>query len=115
VSHGTGTQAERVARNDSTFREANEQIRVAAEEYGVGDALPFICECADPRCTEIVRIGVAEYEAVRQSPTHFINAPGHDRAGGPYARVVESRDGYDVVEKLGEAAEIATELDPRSD
>lgn len=110
----TQTTAERVARNDAIFREANEGIGAAAQEYSIEGPLPFICECAEPTCQEIVRLDLAAYEAIRAVPTHFINAPGHDSAAGPWAEVVEPRDGYDLVEKVGRAAEIAEELDPRS-
>lgn len=106
--------AERVARNDAIFREANEGIRKAAQEYSLEGKVPFICECAEPTCQEIVRLGLAEYEAIRAVPTHFLNAPGHDRAAQGWARVIEPRDGYDLVEKVGRAADVAEELDPRT-
>jgi hypothetical protein len=110
----TQTTAERVARNDAIFREANEAIETAAREYSVDGTLPFICECPQPTCQEILRLDVAEYEAVRAVPTHFINAPGHSKAAQGWATVVEPRDGYDLVEKVGSAADIAEDLDPRS-
>jgi hypothetical protein len=110
----TQTTAERVGRNDAIFREANEGIQNAAREYSIDGALPFICECALPTCQEIVRLDLAAYEAIRAVPTHFLNAPGHVKAAEGWATVVESRDGYDVVEKIGRAADVAKELDPRS-
>ncbi len=111
----TETIAERVGRNDAIFREANESIVAAAQEHAVDEPVPFICECAEPGCTELVRLGFADYESVRSDPTLFINAPGHVVAGQGWARVVEHRDGYDIVEKVGRAAEVAEELDPRAD
>ena len=110
----TDLSAERVARNDAIFREANESIMDAAEEYGIRGGLPFICECAEPSCTTIIRVPVEEYERVRSSPTHFLNASGHDAAAGPHAVAVERRDGYDIVQKVGDAAEVAAELDTRT-
>jgi hypothetical protein len=47
--------AERIARNDATFRDANERIRASAVEYQIGDSLPIICECADPTCTAVIK------------------------------------------------------------
>ena len=47
---------ERIARNQATFREANERIGAAAGVYDVATPVPFICECADPACTEVVRL-----------------------------------------------------------
>ena len=40
---------ERIARNDSIFRDANEQINASAREHDTDEeqAVPFICECAD--------------------------------------------------------------------
>jgi hypothetical protein len=103
-----------VARNDATFREANEGIAASAAEAELDD-VPFICECADPRCMAIVRMALSEYEQMRQDPTHFVNVPGHEASAAGYARVIRSEDDYVVVEKRGEAAEIVRELDPRGE
>ena len=107
--------AERVARNDARFREANEQLQEAAESLGFErDArTPYLCECADLGCTMVLQLTAAEYESVRRSPVRFINAHGHERSAQGWARVVEEHEHYSVVEKVGEAAEIAAELDPR--
>ena len=105
--------AQRVARNDATFREANERIEERAASLGI-HRVPFICECADEGCTAVVQLDLREYETIRATPTHFLNVPGHDATAGPHGRVVEERDGYVVVEKLGAAAEIVTQLDERT-
>jgi hypothetical protein len=109
-----GLSEERIARNDAIFRDANDQIERAAHEHDVHEGVPFLCECADERCTEIVRLSLAEYEKVRADPTHFVNAPGHHLPFADAVRVIAQRDGYNVVEKLGRAAEVAEELDTRS-
>lgn len=108
----TDPTAERVARNDATFRDANELIEQTAKQADV-ERVPFICECADPHCTEIVRLTLREYEAVRADPTHFMGVPGHEGHADGYARVIGDGEGYAVVEKLGEAAEIVEQLDAR--
>jgi hypothetical protein len=105
--------AERVARNEAVFREANEHIRDAAITHDVRARVPFLCECADEGCREIVRLSLEEYEAVRQDPRRFINAPDHHLQFTHAVRRVEQHDGYDVVEKIGVAGEVAEELDPR--
>jgi|ERR671912_2890349 hypothetical protein len=107
--------AERVARNDARFREANEQLQEAAESLGFEpDArTPYLCECADLGCTMVLQLTASEYERVRRNPVRFINAHGHERTAQGWARVVEEYEHYSVVEKVGEAAEIAAELDPR--
>ena len=111
----TDITAERVAHNNVIFRDANEQIGEAAQRYVPDETVPFICECPDTSCTVLLRLTLADYESVRADATHFINAPGHDAADEGWAHVIERREGYDIVEKVGRAASIAEDLDPRSD
>jgi hypothetical protein len=105
--------AERAARNESAFREANERIERRLEDLSLEHgSSTFLCECEDDACTEVLRLTLAEYERVREHPRRFAVAPGHER--GP-VDVVERHERYVVVEKEGEAGEIAAELDPRRD
>jgi hypothetical protein len=67
---------DRVARSDAV-REANQEIRDAAAKHDVRERVPFLCECADVRCTEIVRLSLADYDEVRADRTRFVVAPGH--------------------------------------
>jgi hypothetical protein len=100
---------ERKAQNDATFRRANEQIRSAVEQHDPPfDHLPFICECADASCTQIIRVRLDEYAAVRQHPRRFLVADGH--ADKDVGVVVERMVGYVVVEKTGRAGEIVEQL-----
>ena len=105
-----------MARNDAIFREANERIEsyVQSMDDQIDGPLPFLCECADVTCTEIVRMTSAEYEALRQDPVRFTTVPGHEGAES-WARVVDRNDRFAVVEKLGVAAEVAAALDARSE
>jgi hypothetical protein len=105
---------ERIARNDATFRSANERIAESAVEYEMGERIPFICECADTECTQIVQLSLHEYEAVRQHSRHFLNAPGHQVAAGPVVQVVADKKDFVVVEKLAHAGEVAERLDERN-
>jgi hypothetical protein len=110
ASSGPGSD-EKIARNNDTFRRANEAIRDAAEEHRFAAPVPFICECPEPTCRELVRVALEAYEEVRRHPRRFLTVPEHaDREGGD---VVSTSDGYVVVEKHGRAGEIAAELDPR--
>jgi len=59
---------ERIALNESTFREANERIEAAADKMDLVGPVPFICECPDRTCTQIVRVTLDGYEDVRQHP-----------------------------------------------
>lgn len=105
------TTAERIARNDDTFRSANEKIRESAERYGFADPVPFLCECADPTCSELLRVDLSTYADVRAHPRWFIKAPGHEAADGRFAEVVSTEDGFVIAEKVGAAGEIAERLD----
>jgi len=100
----------KLALNQVLFREVNEQIRslsATAAESG----LELVCECSHDGCKKRLPIQLAAYEAVRRFPTRFVVAPGHEIAG--VERVVESRGGYNVVEKIEAAAPVAIRMDPR--
>ena len=118
--HGTdhstaGLSAERIARNDAIFRTANEGISQVAEAQQMQDLVPFICECADPACVEIVRLSLAEYLHVREDPRTVLNVPGHQASAQGWAQVVESHDRYVVVVKVGPAGEVAEQLEGEPD
>jgi hypothetical protein len=102
----------RVGVNESVFREVNERIAELAGEFDAS-SVEFVCECSDRSCTERVTVSLAAYEAVRAYPERFLLLPGHQRLG--VERLVEEQPRYLVVEKLGEAGEIAEATDPRSD
>lgn len=102
---------ERIARNDDTFRQANQRVAQTAAGLMVEDeAVPFICECADEECYEMVRLRLDEYRHVRSEPRWFLNVPGHEAAAHGAAAVVERGRGYVIVEKQGHAGEVAEEL-----
>jgi hypothetical protein len=104
--------AQRVAENQARFREANEDISSIAHRADL-PRIPFVCECANPRCVEIVRLSRADYEGIRADGRRFLNAPGHETAALEWAVVVDRGPGFVVVEKIGEAGEISEALDPR--
>jgi hypothetical protein len=104
------TSAERIARNDGIFREANEAIAESADDMDIEGGIPFLCECAEPTCTKIVRMTLDEYAQIRSDPTHFVNAAGHEVAARGWGEVIAETNGYVVVQKLGRAAEVVTEM-----
>jgi hypothetical protein len=106
------TRAERQGRNESLFREVNERIAELNQTFQIEGLSEFLCECSREECKEPVTISLDEYEAVRRESTRFFVIPGHEDEG--VERVVERNDRYFVVEKIGDAAEEAEELDPRS-
>lgn len=103
----------RAGLNEAIFREVNEQIRSLDEELGDDEGtISVICECSDADCTERLDVPVSDYERVRDDSFLYVIARGHEVPG--VERVVERREGWDVVRKLGVAREIAEETDPRS-
>jgi hypothetical protein len=108
--------AERIGRNDSAFRDANEQIRGKAREHQTADdqLIPFICECADEECTVIIQLNLAQYEDVRTDSRQFLNVIGHERSEGLVEIVLTNHD-HLVVRKSGRAGEVAEALDARRD
>lgn len=105
-----GEDERRVGFNESLFRDVNERIVELGNGFDVAET-EFVCECADSSCTSRLVASLAEYEAIRANPQRFLVLPGHERAD--VERVVENRDRYLVVEKFGEAGEIAEQTDPR--
>ena len=105
---------ERIARNDSIFRDANEQIDARARELGTDEqeVVPFICECANEHCTTIVPLLLGEYEGVRTNSRQFLTAFGHERFEG-LSEVVATNHNHLVVLKSGRAGDIAEALDRR--
>jgi hypothetical protein len=102
---------ERVARNDSAFRKANDGIEAAAANHGFyGGPVPLLCECAEPRCTEIIRLTREQYAHVRSNDRWFAHAIGHEPEIDGAVKLVERHEGYIVVEKIGQAGAIAAEL-----
>ncbi len=106
---------EKIAQNNAAFRAANDQIEAAAVDHGFGrnGAVPFLCECSDPRCTQIIRLTPAEYDEVRSNPRWFAHAEGHESEIDGVVRLVERRDGYLLVEKIGRAGAVVTDLASR--
>jgi hypothetical protein len=108
----TEAEAERIARTESLFREVNERIAEAAERFG-SDETSFVCECADPTCTDRVEASLDDYERVREDGATFMLVPGH--ADGRFESVVTEGDEHSVVEKREpDVREVVLELDPRS-
>jgi hypothetical protein len=106
---------ERVARNEATTRDINEDIE---RTYLEGDISPgggghvrVLCECGRDDCDRVVAITLGEYEAVRADPRRFAVVASHVMPD--VEEVVARTDRYVVVAKReGTPAEIAIEEDP---
>ena len=105
--------AKQRAENEATFREANETLEDKAAELGYGDErTPYLCECQNDRCTELIRLSRAEYERVRAHPRRFVVTPGHHQPS--YDEVIEEEGTFTIIEKTGEEGELVAKSDPRS-
>ena len=89
-------RSERLAQNESRFRELNEEIE-RLERGWPQKEIDFVCECADETCAKVMTMTLAEYAEVRADPTKFAALRGHQNPD--IERVVESRDRYVVVRK----------------
>jgi hypothetical protein len=103
---------ERIARNEAIFREVNEVIQSGRGPSEVQTSVAFRCECGQLGCNDLVELTVGDYELVRSHPRHFLVTLGHQRP--EIEVVIELRDGFAVVEKRGDAGQVAEETDPRT-
>ncbi len=101
---------ERAARNEAVFREANEKLEDKRRELDIGGPTPFLCECGNPDCTELIRLSAEQYQHVRSRANRFLIATGHYALN---AVTIEEHAGYVIVEKHGIAGRIAEEEDRR--
>ena len=72
------------------MRRRNERIACAAVAHRFGELapVPFLCECSDDRCDEILRMPLPLYRAVREQGDH-LTAPGHQVDAETIVRVRE--------------------------
>jgi hypothetical protein len=98
----------RAAVSESACRDENEQTEDSSD---TAEHTAYTCECTRG-CDALVSLTTDEYEAVRKVPTHFIAAPGHLIVGVEV--VVRESARFQVVEKIGAAAPVASRLDPRA-
>jgi hypothetical protein len=106
----------RAVANQSLFREINERVKEL--NCGFSMVLPlgeWICECANDTCVERIQMSPEEYGAVRGDGARFFVAPSQEHVLAASQRIIERRDSYWVVEKIGEPRELAKRADPRTD
>ena len=91
---------ERLARNQSVFREVNRRLRdLAVQKVQVPwtDRTAYLCECGDDECLETVEMTPDQYEALRSDEGLFVLARGHEVSGDD---VMEQTDAFIVVRRL---------------
>ena len=105
---------ERLVKNEAVFREVNERIeRAAGHEALRGHRdLGFLCECSNIDCDLVLQLTLEEYERVRQDPTQFVVALGHELP--EIEEVVFVGETHQVVRKRGAAAEVAKQRATRT-
>jgi hypothetical protein len=95
----------RAARNQSMFRTINERLTRDDALADLTGSHVIACECADPACVQTVAISAAQYEDVRREPRRFAVLSGH--VYPDVELVVAEYRAYVVVEKIGQAGELA--------
>jgi hypothetical protein len=86
----------------TAFRRANEDLLAKRLELLADEPdtpAPFLCECADRRCTRVLRLAVATYERVHADRAQFIVLPGHELSTDIECVVYRDNDFF-VVRKL---------------
>jgi hypothetical protein len=104
---------ERLARNQTIFREVNERVAELAHRQLGSEPLryEFFCECSDTGCVKRLELTLGEYESLRASPTWFVIAHGHEYP--QIEQTIRTTDEYQIVQKLDEAGEVVAASDPR--
>ena len=101
-----GSREERIAYNEAWCRDLNE--RKAEWMKGGQLAAGFRCECWQVECDERIRLSGTEWQEVRSQPNRFAVAPGH--IAGEHETVVKEYPHFWLIEKQGEAGDVAEEL-----
>jgi hypothetical protein len=107
MGRAMGLSAERSAKNEGRFRELNDELeQKRVELLGEFDhrPTPFLCECEDLACTDVLAITLHDYETARGTRRRFLISPGHVADN---AKVVARRETHWLVEKQGEAGRVA--------
>jgi hypothetical protein len=101
-----GSREERIAYNESWSRSLNED---RAEWVLAKDAIgEFRCECWKQDCPEVISLTGEDWKFVRAKPNRFAVAPQHVAEASE--AVVKAFPDFWLIEKLGEAGEVAEEM-----
>lgn len=100
-----GSREERIAHNEAWSRSLNER---QAEWVGGRGGTGFRCECWQRDCPERVSLSAEDWTMVRAEPNRFAVAPDH--VADNFEAVVKEFPHFWLVEKFGEAGEIAEKL-----
>jgi hypothetical protein len=102
----------RIARNESRFREINEQLEADLRRLpGDPEMVWFVCECGNRACAELVQMTFEEYARVRSDSHTFAVVPGHELPDAE--EVVQRNERFHVVAKVERTERIVETTDPR--
>ena len=97
------------------LRSANTTRRLTSADERIKPSLAeWLCECFDENCAQPVKLSMEEYQVVRAGATHFLVAPGEEHVSLSVEHVIRREEHYWIVEKIGVAAEMSEQSDPRS-
>ena len=99
------------AANEAVLRKVNEAIERGLWPVEEDAHAGFRCECSRLECAVFLALTPHDYERVRAGSRRFVMTPGHENPA--IETVVEQTPDYVVVEKRGEAGEVADASDPR--
>jgi hypothetical protein len=98
----------RAAKNQSVFRAVNAQLIGLNQVFEtIVDTSVFVCECSHMECALQIEMTLEDYSRIREDPRRFFVAPSEEHVLPDVEWVVERRDTYFVVEKIGVAAQVA--------
>jgi hypothetical protein len=106
-------RTERIAINESRFREINERLESDLKTLATTpeERFSFICECALRECRDLVELSLDEYGEVRRDARHFAIRPGHEIAN--VEDVIARTDRFWTIRKHESTWEIVAARDPR--
>ena len=76
--------------DDTRLRNEHIAETARANKFDSEIAVPFICECSERRCEDLVRLTLTQFEAARGESDYLV-APEHQV---DQARIVRVRDGF---------------------
>jgi hypothetical protein len=105
-----GTREERIAFNEAWRRDLN-KYKTRWMKSGLPTTGPggFRCECGRTDCDSRFPLSETEWKEIRSQPDRFAVAPGHVAADVEV--VIKEYPHFWLVEKRGEAEDIAEKLD----
>lgn len=71
-------------------RGANDRSAVKARRLAFVSPVPFVCECSDLSCRELMPLRLEAYAGARESPKEFLTVPEHRLLPGRVVRKLDA-------------------------